>query len=214
MGAKIGYIGNEPVYDNRMRERPAVEDARLPYGGRSITNKAVAGTGLTGEERFQRKLKSLKLEDAYPCELLVPHKGEYSQRFSWLLMDGVSTRLELIAFNERGNGIYLIYNETHWAKLGVFDPAMLRQHHCHADGCDVSVPPKLFMCRKHWSMVPKDLQYKIWEHYQAGQELGLVTPSRLYLEYTDQAKRAVRDLEAERKAQRCEREAEYQRKLF
>lgn len=207
MGQHLGYIGNEPVYDNRIRGLPP---------------DVAIGNELSGEERFQRKLKSLKLEDACPCEILVPHQGEYSRRLSWLLMDGVSghtplsvglrTGAELIAFDLRGNGIHLIYNETHWAKLRVFDPAELRQHHCHADGCESPVPPKMFMCRRHWSMVPKVLQTKIWEHYQEGQELGQATPTQLYLEYTDQARRAVRDLEAERETQRREREAEYQRK--
>jgi hypothetical protein len=35
-------------------------------------------------------------------------------------------------------------------------------HTCHAEGCEVAVPPKLLMCLKHWRMVPKHLQREVW----------------------------------------------------
>jgi hypothetical protein len=45
-----------------------------------------------------------------------------------------------------------------------------RHHHCHAENCDVQIPPALFMCAKHWRMVPLALQREVWRHYQPGQE--------------------------------------------
>lgn len=43
-------------------------------------------------------------------------------------------------------------------------------HTCHATGCDVPVPPKMFMCKRHWFMLPKPLRDRIWMHYRPGQE--------------------------------------------
>jgi hypothetical protein len=54
-------------------------------------------------------------------------------------------------------------------------------HHCHAEGCNVEVPPKLLMCRKHWFMVPKNLQARIWATYRPGQEIDK-NPSPEYRE--------------------------------
>ena len=45
------------------------------------------------------------------------------------------------------------------------------QHHCHAVGCEIPVPPKMHMCANHWRMVPKAVQDLIWKHYRPGQEL-------------------------------------------
>jgi hypothetical protein len=42
-------------------------------------------------------------------------------------------------------------------------------HHCHATNCKIEVPPEMFMCRKHWSSLPKSLRAKIWRHYREGQ---------------------------------------------
>ena len=47
---------------------------------------------------------------------------------------------------------------------------MSEPHHCHAHGCDKSVPPRLMMCPKHWRMVPVDLQSRVWRTYRRGQE--------------------------------------------
>ena len=44
-------------------------------------------------------------------------------------------------------------------------------HHCHAEGCEVSVSPNMHMCLAHWQMVPKLLQGLIWKHYRSGQEI-------------------------------------------
>ncbi len=43
-------------------------------------------------------------------------------------------------------------------------------HKCHAIDCDSHTPPKLFMCRRHWNMVPRAMQTQIWDTYRAGQE--------------------------------------------
>ena len=42
-------------------------------------------------------------------------------------------------------------------------------HHCHAAGCTKNVPPQMFMCKKHWLMVPRAIQSRIWATYRPGQ---------------------------------------------
>ncbi len=59
-------------------------------------------------------------------------------------------------------------------------------HRCHAVNCDVQVPPKLLMCRRHWYMVPKPLRDAVWAEYRAGQEVRK-DPSRTYLKVAGQA---------------------------
>jgi hypothetical protein len=54
------------------------------------------------------------------------------------------------------------------------------KHTCHAIGCEVSVPPKMLMCKRHWSMVSKRLQATIWASYKPGQEITK-DPSMKYL---------------------------------
>ncbi|MEM9149126.1 MAG: hypothetical protein AAGB19_01550 [Cyanobacteria bacterium P01_F01_bin.3] len=53
-------------------------------------------------------------------------------------------------------------------------------HRCHAKGCSKVVPEKMLMCRKHWAMVPKELQRAVWRHYRHGQEVDK-NPSSEYL---------------------------------
>lgn len=43
-------------------------------------------------------------------------------------------------------------------------------HHCHATACTTPVPERMFMCKKHWFMVPWRLRKQIWKHYTPGQE--------------------------------------------
>ncbi len=43
-------------------------------------------------------------------------------------------------------------------------------HKCHAEGCDTRVAPAYLMCPRHWRMVPRDVQLRIWRHYREGQE--------------------------------------------
>jgi hypothetical protein len=54
-------------------------------------------------------------------------------------------------------------------------------HTCHAKDCDVDVPPKMFMCKKHWYMLPKDKQRAIWREYRDDQEVRK-DPTEKYLE--------------------------------
>lgn len=63
-------------------------------------------------------------------------------------------------------------------------------HTCHAEGCDVRVPPKLLMCRKHWAMVPRRLQAMVWDVYVPGQEQRM-DPTAEYLDVAREAIEAV-----------------------
>ncbi len=42
-------------------------------------------------------------------------------------------------------------------------------HRCHARHCDTPVKPEMLMCLKHWRMVPKAIQRRIWAEYRPGQ---------------------------------------------
>lgn len=44
------------------------------------------------------------------------------------------------------------------------------RHECHAHGCNVAVPPSMFMCRRHWYSLRKPLRDAIWREYRPGQE--------------------------------------------
>lgn len=56
----------------------------------------------------------------------------------------------------------------------------MSRHVCHAHGCTTSVPPSMFMCRRHWYSVPKPLRDAIWREYQRGQE-NTKTPTARYM---------------------------------
>lgn len=62
------------------------------------------------------------------------------------------------------------------------------EHTCHARGCDAAVPPRMFMCRKHWRMIPKRMQDELWDAYVPGQEIRKDPTS----EYIEVAMRLVR----------------------
>lgn len=72
---------------------------------------------------------------------------------------------------------------------------MPNPHTCHAKGCDVRVPPKMLMCRRHWYMVPKALRDAIWDTYREGQEIDK-RPSGEYLDAANAAIEAVAVKEA------------------
>jgi hypothetical protein len=69
-------------------------------------------------------------------------------------------------------------------------------HTCHAMGCNVAVPPRMFMCRRHWYMLPKTDRALVWALYIPGQERdwNLVTD-----DYLTETMRIINDL-AEREA--------------
>lgn len=67
-------------------------------------------------------------------------------------------------------------------------------HTCHAQRCTMVVPPRLFMCARHWYMVPRELQTAIWAAYIPGQEIRK-DPTLEYLEVAMEAVRVVAELE-------------------
>lgn len=83
------------------------------------------------------------------------------------------------------------------------------KHTCHAKHCTAGCPRRHLMCRRHWAMVPKDLQRVVWQTYQFGQEAGLVRPSKEYLAAAKAAIAAVADVEGQRA-----KESVAQRELF
>jgi len=70
----------------------------------------------------------------------------------------------------------------------------MSRHLCHAAGCTTGVPPKLFMCARHWRMVPKPMQRAIWREYRPGQEVEK-NPSEAYLAAVLAARRVVARVE-------------------
>lgn len=70
------------------------------------------------------------------------------------------------------------------------------KHMCHAYDCKTQVPPRLFMCIKHWRMVPKLAQGEIWSNYREGQEVRK-DPTSEYIKAAQRAQILV--LMAERK---------------
>lgn len=70
------------------------------------------------------------------------------------------------------------------------------EHLCHAAACKTPVPRRMFMCARHWRMVPKPLQDAIWATYVPGQERGRITPTSDYFKVTREAIRVVRRAES------------------
>lgn len=62
-----------------------------------------------------------------------------------------------------------------------------QNHTCHAIGCKTKTKPEIFMCLKHWRMVPNNLQLMIWRYYRPGQ----CDDRRAFLEYCYTAKQAI-----------------------
>jgi hypothetical protein len=61
-------------------------------------------------------------------------------------------------------------------------------HHCHATGCTVTTRPEMFMCRRHWFMLPKPMRDEIWRTYRQGQ----CEDWQISSAYADAARAAVR----------------------
>jgi hypothetical protein len=72
----------------------------------------------------------------------------------------------------------------------------MSEHKCHAEGCNVLVPPRLLMCLRHWRMVPLELQRRVWATYVSGQEIRK-DPSPEYLAAQEAAVQAVARKEAQ-----------------
>lgn len=45
----------------------------------------------------------------------------------------------------------------------------MRHHLCHARGCPTPVKPELLMCLRHWRLVPRDIQARVYATYRRGQ---------------------------------------------
>jgi hypothetical protein len=43
---------------------------------------------------------------------------------------------------------------------------------CRAIGCTRTLPPYVFMCRKHWRLVPGDLKREVWRNYTVAKAKG------------------------------------------
>jgi len=52
-------------------------------------------------------------------------------------------------------------------------------HHCHATNCKINVPPEMFMCKRHWFMLPQSMRKLIWANYREGQ-CDDMNPSKEY----------------------------------
>lgn len=70
-------------------------------------------------------------------------------------------------------------------------------HHCHARGCTVATKPEMLMCLRHWRMVPRHIQRKVWATYRPGQ-CDDKNVSRPWLTAADEAIAAVAEKEARR----------------
>lgn len=68
-------------------------------------------------------------------------------------------------------------------------------HLCHADGCTEPCPPRMLMCRPHWSAVPADRKRAVLDAYQPGQERLNPLPSRAWLTAAYRAINAVAQAE-------------------
>jgi hypothetical protein len=53
----------------------------------------------------------------------------------------------------------------------------------------------MFMCKKHWFMVPTSLRTQVWATYRIGQEITK-TPSKAYVDVALQAIDAVAEQES------------------
>lgn len=66
-------------------------------------------------------------------------------------------------------------------------PELHPEHHCHATDCTVPIERELFMCKKHWAMVPAPIKKRIYAAYRPGQCEDM-RPSK---QYCDAAKAGV-----------------------
>lgn len=78
----------------------------------------------------------------------------------------------------------------------------MSEHVCHAEGCQVQIPPELFMCNLHWWMVPRPLRQQITLSYRPGQ-CDDKKPSKEWVEAAQAAIAAVKEKEAERERRRA-----------
>lgn len=65
------------------------------------------------------------------------------------------------------------------------------EHHCHAFQCRTVVSPAMFMCKRHWFMLPLRMRNAVWREYRPGQEERKVAVTEAYLRVTDEAENYV-----------------------
>ena len=70
----------------------------------------------------------------------------------------------------------------------------MASHTCHAIDCAVTTQPRMFMCPRHWRMLPKIHKDAIWRNYVHGQERRK-DPSPAYLEAAMAAIHALSEIE-------------------
>lgn len=61
------------------------------------------------------------------------------------------------------------------------------KHTCHAYKCEVEVRPSLLMCKKHWEMVPKEIQSRVLQHFNPKQCEKFRRPSMEWLKAAREA---------------------------
>jgi hypothetical protein len=88
---------------------------------------------------------------------------------------------------------------NYWVDGDTFETAaapfeVTHLHACHALGCDTEVPEAVFMCYRHWKMLPRSARTKLWTLYRPGQEIDK-TPSRAYQEHAMACVQHVADME-------------------
>ncbi len=65
-------------------------------------------------------------------------------------------------------------------------------HRCHWPGCEKKVPPAMWGCKYHWGLLPSFLRNRIWNTYEAKQEISK-TPSRDYIDAAHEVQVWIRD---------------------
>lgn len=68
-------------------------------------------------------------------------------------------------------------------------------HKCHAFECSRSVERSLLMCKKHWALVPTDIQVRVKTHFRTEQCTGKVRPSHEWLKAAREAINFITKLE-------------------
>lgn len=67
-------------------------------------------------------------------------------------------------------------------------------HTCHAIACEIPVKQEMFMCRRHWFMVPLKLRNRVWATYHDGQ-CDTLDPSSAYCQAAKASVIAVAEAE-------------------
>jgi hypothetical protein len=73
-------------------------------------------------------------------------------------------------------------------------------HDCPTRNCSITVPAHIFMCARHWRMVPRPLQIAIYEDYQRTKKRGANHEEAIRVVNECEAGRADLDLPAGTKA--------------